>query len=170
MGRAQLGPFSVRASRPHRLREDGASLLEYALLLALVAVVAIGALVVVGRSARSPARVAANVATAVGLSGHSTRWWCTSAARTPCSLTLDEGETRLIHLFPTGGSPPYTYSLLGAPQSGFLTLDQAENEVLVAPICGDSGTYPGITLLVTDSVGHRGQLVFSVVVHKGTGC
>jgi hypothetical protein len=150
--------------------ERGASLLEYALLLALVAVVATGALVMVGKSARSPQRVAGNVAKAVGLSGHSTKWWCTSTTTAPCTLSVAEGETRVIHLFPSGGRPPYGYYLVGAPQDGFLKLVSGSNEVVVAPTCGDAGTYPGVTLIVTDTAGDGGQLVFSVVVLSGATC
>jgi len=168
MGRARRGPLVGGALRSWP--ERGASLLEYALLLALVAVVATGALVLVGRSARSPQRVAASAAKAVGLSGHSTKWWCTSTMTAPCSLTVEEGYTRVIHLFPIGGSPPYQYYLVGAPQRGFLTLEGAQSEVVVSPSCGDTGSYPRITLVVTDTAGNRGQLVFSLVVAKGASC
>jgi len=81
---------------------------------------------------------------------------------TGCSLTVYVGEERVINLFPSGGTPPYSYDLLGAPS--FMTLDSADRRVEVNPACADAGTYPGIDLLVTDTAGQAGQLVFSVKV------
>ena len=47
---------------PYRRREDGVSVLEYVLLVALVAMVSCGTLMYLGRGSGSPAGVANNVA------------------------------------------------------------------------------------------------------------
>ena len=73
----------------------------------------------------------------------------------------------------TGGTPPYSYALTGAPS--FMSLDSSDEEVVIQPTnCAqDVGTYNGIAIVVTDSANppSTGQLVFSLtVVSKGTSC
>jgi hypothetical protein len=62
-----FAPESKRRDRS----EDGVSILEYVLLVALVAMLSVGALLYLGRSSSTPARVANNVADNVGTSGAS---------------------------------------------------------------------------------------------------
>lgn len=160
--------------------EDGISLLEYVLLVALVAMAAVGSLLYLGRSTSSPAHAASHVALGVsgstGLPGGSassgSSAWCTSGASS-CSDAIPVNGQQQIHILATGGTPPYSYALTGAPP--FMSLDSSDEEVVIQPTnCAqDVGTYNGISIVVTDSANppSTGQLVFSLtVVSKGTSC
>ena len=168
-------------------REQGASTLEYVLLVALVAMVSFGALVYLGRGSASPGRVAGHVATRVmvgdhgitgaegsliqgAASGTPVKAWCTSSD-SACSDPMSvNGQTEVIHFWATGGIRPYSYILQGGPQ--FMSLDPIAREITITPTCGDLGTYSP-SLIVHDSAQPTpatGELHFSLTVEKGTLC
>jgi len=160
----------------HRRRGDeGASLVEYALLVALVALVSVGALLYLGNSSAGAVHKAAQVA--VGFSGPepSGHDWCTSANR-GCSDAIDVTGQQVIHLSAGGGKSPYTFYLRGAPS--FVSLPEpgagtGERDVYVHPTtCAQVGTYGGITVAVTDSASPqgRGELTFTLTVGPGSSC
>jgi hypothetical protein len=178
--RWKLVPLPLSRKRWRHYSEDGISLLEYVLLIALVSMAAVGSLLYLGRSTSSPAHAAAHVALGVsgstGASGRSgsggSSEWCTSEASN-CSDAIPVNGTQYIKISATGGTPPYSYALTGAP--AFMSLDSNSAEVVIDPTnCGqDVGTYNGITIVVTDSAKPQdsGQLVFSLsVVSQGSSC
>jgi len=178
--RWKLAPLPPSRMRWRRYSEDGISLIEYVLLVTLVAMVAVGSLLYLGRSTSSPAHAASHVALGVsgspgapGGSAHSgSPAWCTAGA-TNCSDAIPVNGQQVIHFWASGGTPPYSYALTGAPP--FMSLDSNSEEVLIQPTnCAqDVGTYNGITIVVTDSATPQdsGQLVFSLTVTStGSSC
>jgi len=145
--------------------ETGATLFEYVLLLAVVALASAGALIYFGHSAASPARQLKSVERAVSLGGsQSGALWCASDGTGPCTMTVAVGTQKTINFWASGGVAPYSYSLKKNP--GFLTLYSQANEIVVHPTsCPPGGpTYSGLTLLVTDGAQETGELTFSVTV------
>jgi Flp pilus assembly pilin Flp len=158
--------------------EDGASLFEYVLLLALVTMVAVGSLVYLGQGSGSAAHVANNVS--IGLSGGAgtspappATDWCTSSSH-GCFDTIGINGQQVVHFWASGGATPYSYSLSGAPD--FVTLEDLDStggtgEVVIQPTsCSDAGTYSDIAIVVTGSgsLPANGQLTFSLNVSKGS--
>jgi hypothetical protein len=164
----------------YRTREDGVSILEYVLLVALVAMVATGALLYVGRGTASPSHVANSVGNnvssgqnggsggadgaAVGIStGLPGQYWCTSG-QANCTDPIDVSGTEQIQFTPSGGTRPYSYTLQGQPS--FVTLDPAKQVINIAPnSCKDARSYV-ISLVVTDSATppDTGTLTFTLDV------
>jgi hypothetical protein len=112
----EKGPKApIRGHDPAR-GERGATILEYVLLVALVAMASAGALVYLGRGSASPGRAANNAAIGVsggdgGSSGATpTTTWCASSA-SGCTLEAGVGDPKTINFWATGGIPPYNYSL-----------------------------------------------------------
>jgi hypothetical protein len=180
--RWKLTPLPSRRKRMRHYSEDGISLLEYVLLIALVTMAAVGSLLYLGRSTNSPAHAAAHVALGVsgstgapggsGAGGSGSGEWCSSGASN-CSDAIPLNGTQYIQITASGGTPPYSYALTGAPH--FMTLDSNSARVVINPMnCSqDVGTYNGIAIVVTDSAKPEdtGQLVFSLtVVAKGSSC
>jgi Flp pilus assembly pilin Flp len=153
--RAQFGPGQ---------RDDrGVSIFEYVLLVTLVALVATGSLLFLGRS---PSHVANNVGNNVVAAGNSgpggggdppggtstgtpVKVWCTSG-ESGCTDPVDVLQTETIHFSVSGGTPPYTYTLKGQPS--FVTLDAPDREIMIAPTncSSDPGSY-NVSLIVDDS-------------------
>jgi hypothetical protein len=168
-----------RAERSGRSRrDDGVSILEYVLLVAMVALVAAGSLLYLGRG---PSHVANSVGTNVAAggtpgasgggdppNGSSTgtpvKVWCTSG-QSGCTDPVDVSQTETIHFQVSGGTPPYSYTLQGQP--AFVTLDTSLQEIKIAPTnCrSDPGTY-SISLIVHDSAAppNTGTLSFTLNV------
>lgn len=168
-------------------REDGVSVLEYVLLVGLVAMVAFGALVYLGRGSASPSHVANNVATNVTaggggatggggapINGTSTgtpvKAWCTSAETGCTDPMYMNGQTEVIHFWATGGTGNYTYQLQGSVPP-FMIPDWGAHEITVEPTdCSqDPGTYI-VSLVVSDTAGDTGTLNFTLNVAKGSMC
>lgn len=157
--------------------EDGISLLEYVLLVALVAMAAIGSLLYLGRSASSPAHATSHVA--LGVSGATGAPGTPASSGSPlcpngpssCSDDIPVNGQQVIQFWATGGTAPYSYALTGAPS--FMSLDTSDQEVLIHPTdcTQDVGTYKGIAIVVTDSATPQdtGQLVFSLTVVSQDG-
>ena len=159
----------------------GLAVVEYVLLLALVALAGGAALVLLGASTRGPASWAHQITVQLqarsqagggsgGGSGDS--WWCTSES-TGCIATVPVEGTVVVHFWATGGEPPYSYALAGQP--GFARLASADygggtGEVVISPVlCSDVGLHGPMSLTVTPSlgVGTAGMLTFSVRVARG---
>jgi hypothetical protein len=170
---------------PCRWTEDGVSTLEYVLLVALVAMIAFGSLVYLGRGSGSPAHVANNVgdnvsggAAASGagdpLAGTSTgtpvKAWCASG-ESGCTDPMEmNGQTEVIHFQVTGGTQPYRYQLQGSVPT-FVIPDWPDQEISVQPDnCKDDPGAYDISLVVTDSTGATGQLNFTLNVATGSLC
>ncbi len=178
--RWRLAPRLWTRQRWRRYPEDGVSLLEYVLLVTLVAMAAVGSLLYLGQAASSPAHAANHVALGVsgspgapgGSASSGSPAWCTDGA-SGCSDDIPVNGQQVIHFWATGGTPPYSYALTGAPP--FMSLDSNNQEVVIQPTnCAqDMGTYNGIAIVVSDSAKPQdtGQLVFSLtVVSKGATC
>ena len=172
----------VRRWRPWVVQgEVGVAILEYVLLVALVALAGTGALVYFGRSPAGPANQLNTAASAVGVGGYASPGqaggpsgaaggggapWCKSG-EAGCTVYLSAGAYETITFSPTGGVAPYSYSLQNAP--GFLTLEKQDETILVGPASCPVGstssyTYGGVSLLVTDDANQRGELTFAVAV------
>ena len=188
-GCRHVSPARLRSRRGEwPLGDAGAAILEYVLLLALVALVAIGGLVYLGRSSASHARQTGNAVREVALrgsarddrNGQGPKSWC-SSGKSGCELTVAVGGQEVISFWVTGtGAGPYSYSLYTASRDGaegsvpaFLKLYSQEQKVYVEPTqascppgAGRSYTYSGITLLAADRATppDTGQLTFSVRV------
>jgi hypothetical protein len=169
--------------------DDGVSILEYVLLVALVAMIAAGALLYLGQGSASPGHVVNNVGNNVGVnnnvlqvgpgvavgggsSGAPGQAWCTSG-QTDCTDPMAmNGQTEVIHFWASGGTPPYSYTLQG--QQPFMTLDPSAREITVAPTdcLQDLGEY-SLALIVQDSATptpNTGRLDFIVQVDAGSLC
>ncbi|MGC8627672.1 MAG: Flp family type IVb pilin [Acidimicrobiales bacterium] len=153
-----------------RLRgEAGVAIFEYVLLVASIAVAAIGALVYFGSASGGPVHELNSAGSAVALGGtRSGTPWCTSY-ESGCRVTVPVGGGVTIDFSVSGGTEPYSFSLENAPS--FLSLDSRDREVLVDPArCPASRagnyTYNGVSLLVSDSGRPpvTGRLTFSVTV------
>lgn len=156
------------------------AILEYMLLVALVAVAAIGALVYFGGVSAGPVHQLNNIGSALGLGGYTSTQagqpsqptgnfgggksaWCRSGSGPPCTLELQHNATLTINLAVRGGEGPDSYSLNYSPpqeEPGFLALESPgqngqDETVQVGPArCPPGGGpgYPGVfTLVVTDS-------------------
>ncbi len=182
------------AGCPHKVRrrcrtEDGVSILEYVLLVALVAMIAAGTLVYLGRGSASPGHVANNVGNNVavgdnmlqvgsgaavggGSTGTPGPAWCASG-QTDCTDPMAmNGQTEVIHFWASGGTSPYSYTLEG--QQPFMTLDPTAREITIAPTnCfQDLGKY-SLSLIVQDSAKptpNTGRLDFTLQVDAGSLC
>ncbi len=163
-------PGQRQPLRSHRRAagDRGASLLEYVLLLALVAMAGVGSLIYLGNGSSSASHVANQVAIGLNNATPSSADWCTSSSD-GCTLSVVAQGSKYIFLTAGGGTPPYAYSLQDAP--AFLSLDGAM--VTISPACSDAGvsstgrTYTGITIVATDSTGKTGDLSFSLTVKPG---
>ncbi len=162
------------------------SILEYILLVTLVAMVAFGTLVYLGQGSGSPGHVANNVGSVAAggsaalsgvgdpISGTSTgtpvKAWCTSGQAGCSDPMAMNGQTEVIHFQVSGGSGGYTYQLQGSVPS-FMLPDWPAQEITVDPTdCSeDPGTYD-IALVVTDSAGDTGDLKFTLNVASGSMC
>ncbi len=160
--------------------EQGASILEYVLLLALVAAIGVGALAYLGRSDANFTQ--AGRAVSVGISGpggaqvsSGSAGWCASG-RAGCADTVVSGSGQVISFSASGGTAPYHYSLHGNP--AFMSLSgldptTGKGEIVVSPpSCAQVQDYNAIVLVVTDSalpIG-KGVLTFSLAVSKGARC
>ena len=165
--------------------EAGAAILEYVLLVTLVALVAVGGLVYLGHTNVSPVRQAGSLVRDMALrgsarGGQGPKRWC-SSGQSGCMVTVAVGGQEVIRFWVTGdGTGPYTYSLYAASRGGtetsppaFLKLYSEAQQVSVEPTprscppgAGTSYTYNGITLSVADhsTPPDTGQLTFSVRV------
>ena len=168
--------------------EAGAAILEYVLLVALVALVAVGGLVYLGHTNARPVRQAGSLVRDMALrgsargghGGQGPKRWC-SSGQSGCMVTVAVGGQEVIRFWVTGGGTgPYTYSLHAASGDGtetsppaFLKLYSQAQKVSVEPTptscppgAGTSYTYNGITLSVADhsTPPDTGQLTFSVRV------
>jgi Flp pilus assembly pilin Flp len=168
-----------------RSTEDGVSTLEYVLLVALVAMIALGSLVYLGSGSGSPAHVANNVGNNVSgdaaasgagapIAGTSTgtpvKAWCASG-ESGCTDPMEmNGQTEVIHFQVTGGTQPYTYQLQGSVPP-FVIPDWPDQKITVQPDnCKDDPGAYDISLVVTDSTGATGQLNFTLNVATGSLC
>jgi hypothetical protein len=122
-------------------------MLEYVLLVALVAAASIGALVYLGRGSASPSHLVHQAAVELGSGGGPAvspgSEWCSSAA-TGCSDHVSAGNNQTIDFWASGGLSPYSYSLSNAPSFVSLRdLDAAggKGEAAVGPSCPDVGTH-----------------------------
>jgi hypothetical protein len=168
-------------------RDNGISILEYVLLVGLVAMVAFGALIYLGRGSASPSHVADHVATNVTgggggaagaggdlMNGTSTgtpmKAWCTSSETGCTDPMYMNGQTEVIHFWATGGTGSYSYQLLGSVPP-FMVPDWSAHEITVKPTdCSqDPGTYI-LSLVVSDTSGDTGDLNFTLSVAKGSLC
>jgi hypothetical protein len=165
-------------ARGYRFREDGVSVLEYVLLVALVAMVATGALLYLGRGTASPLHVANNVGNNVSLGQNggqggagtspigvspSDTYWCTSG-QSNCTDPMVVSGTEEIQFTLSGGTAPYSFTLQG--QQSFMSLDPAKHTINIHPSsCKDAGSYM-ISLEVTDSAvpPDTGTLTFTLDV------
>ena len=178
--------------------EDGVSLLEYVLLVALVAMVCCGALIFLDRGSASPAHAANDVANDVvsasgapseGLrdtvsgsadgaatsfdrasTGSPVKAWCTSGQSGCTDPMLINGQAELIHFWVKGGSGTYSYQLRGSVPP-FVKPDWPDHEIAIEPrdCRDDPGTY-AISLVVLDSAGDTGTLNFTLNVDPGSLC
>jgi hypothetical protein len=164
--------------RDDRFREDGVSILEYVLLVALVAMVATGTLLYLGRGSASPSHVANNVVNnvSVGQNGSqggggsspigvspSDTYWCTSG-QSNCTDPINVSGTEQIQFTLSGGTAPYSFTLQG--QQSFMSLDPVKHIINIHPSsCKEAGNYP-ISLIVTDSATppDTGTLTFTLDV------
>ena len=164
--------------RRDRFREDGVSILEYVLLVALVAMVATGALLYLGRGTASPLHVANNVGNNVSLGQNggqggagsspigvspSDTYWCTSG-QSNCTDPMVVSGTEEIQFTLSGGTAPYSFTLQG--QQSFMSLDPVKHTINIHPSsCKDAGSYV-ISLIVTDSAipPDTGTLTFTLDV------
>jgi Flp pilus assembly pilin Flp len=180
-------PLRLRRVMGHlRRSEDGVSVLEYVLLVALVAMLAFGALVELGRGSASPAgtvsHVAVNAADQAGSaaspgggpgSGTSPRQgapWCTSGQDACVDPLLINGQRQVIDFSATGGTGTYTYKLDGTVPP-FVVAEWRYHRISVDPTsCSqDPGDY-SLSLVVSDTEGHIGELSFTLDVGKGSLC
>jgi hypothetical protein len=157
--------LAYRGKGGHRSQgDDGVSILEYALLVTLVALVAAGSLLYLGRG---PSRVARHVGYNVAVADNSAaggsgdplngtssgtppvKYWCTSG-QSSCTDPIDVSQTETVHFWVSGGVPPYAYTLEGQPS--FVSLDAPDREINIAPTncTSDPGTY-SVSLIVHDS-------------------
>ena len=174
-------PVARRCWRKRRAgAEAGVAILEYMLLVALVAVAAIGALVYFGGVSAGPVHQLNTIGSALGLGGYTSTpggqvsqptgrpgggssAWCRSGGGPPCILELQDNATLTINLAVRGGDGPDRYSLSYSPpqdRPGFLVLESLgqngqDEKVQVGPAScppGGGSGYPGIfTLVVADS-------------------
>jgi hypothetical protein len=191
-------------SRPRRevkgrcSSEDGVSVLEYVLLVTLVAMICCGALIYLGRGSASPAHAAndagndvvsatnlasGGVGDALGGSGGaaaspldgtqsraSVEAWCTSGETGCRDPMLMNGQSEIIHFWATGGSGMYSYQLQGSVPP-FVVPDWPNHEITVSPTdcASDPGTY-AVSLVVSDTAGDTGTLDFTLTVSAGSLC
>ena len=96
--------------------------------------------------------------------------WCISGEAGCTDPMRMNGQTETIHFWATGGTGPYNYALQGSVPP-FMIPDWSNHEINVTPLdCSqDPGTYI-ISLVVTDSAGHTGQLNFTLTIVKGSMC
>src|SRR5579875_203473 len=166
--------FASRAGHAARL-DSGVTMIEYALLVALVLVVAAGALVYFSRSAAGPGRLVDSAAVGVAC-GHASSpgppptTWC-STVKVRCSDTIGAGSQQVIDCWANGGSPPYSYSLSGNPdfvQLPDLDTTNGKGQLLVQPTrCSDASTYGPIVLLVSDSSAPHRPAQLLAARHQG---
>ena len=160
-------------------------MLEYVLLVALVAMIATGTLMYLGQGSDSPGHVANNVAingdalqlrpgeavggASIGTPGQA---WCTSG-QTGCTDPMAmNGQTEVIHFWASGGAPPYSYTLEG--QQPFMTLDPSARDITVAPTnCFDDLGKYSLSLIVQDSATptpNTARLDFTLQLDAGSLC
>lgn len=171
----------------HLSTDGGASLLEYVLLVGLVAMICCGTLLYLGRGSASPSHtvndvggnvVSAGTAPSGGLGdviggstvGAAVKAWCTSTESGCTDPMLINGQTEVIQFWATGGTGPYSYQLQGSvPQ--FMIPDWPDHKITIAPTdCKqDPGTY-AVSLVVSDSAGDTGTLNFTLNVEPGSLC
>jgi hypothetical protein len=170
-----------------RGREDGASILEYVLLVGLVAMVCCGALLYLGRGSASPSHTVNDISSnfvstgspppgglgdVMGSSatGTAVKTWCKSGEGGCTDPMLMNGQTEIIHFWATGGTGTYTYQLQGSVPP-FMIPDWPDHEITVQPTdCAhDPGTYT-VSLVVSDSAGDTGKLNFTLNVAPGSLC
>jgi hypothetical protein len=171
-------------SRSCAVGDRGATLIEYMLLVALVAMASAGALAYLGGMTASPSHVADKVAVGVaggtGLAGTTlphapfpTTTWCDSSA-IGCTDTVRISGHQTITFWATGGTPPYKEVLNGNPT--FVTLQHvdsagARGQLSIDPTnCNQAGAYE-IELAVSELTGTAatGYLDFSLSVPSCTG-
>ena len=131
--------------RRDRFREDGVSILEYVLLVALVAMVATGTLLYLGRGSGQPIACGEqrrqqcvfgqNGARGVPAARQSAcrpsdTYWCTSG-QSNCTDPIDVSGTEQIQFTLSGGTAPYSFTLQG--QQSFMSLDPAKHIINIAP-------------------------------------
>jgi hypothetical protein len=170
-------PLVVAPAGPKAKRDEGVTVLEYALLLALVSLVAVGALVYFDKSGASPSEAAQRAASNVGVGisgGHGTSPgppspdWCTSHTAS-CTDTIAVSNRQTIHFWASGGLPPYSATLTGAPR--FVSIQEFDapvgsGEVTIAPTdCSEAGSYwVGITVNDAATPPSTGTLHFLLTV------
>jgi hypothetical protein len=151
-------------------------MLEYVLLVALVAALSASALAYLGRGTTSPSHLVHQTAVELGSGGVSAGSaggeWCSSTA-TDCDDQVSAGTEQTIDFWASGGSSPYSYSLSNAPNFVSLQdLDAAggKGEAAVGPSCLDVGTYNNISIIVQDSSTppSKATLTFSLTIASGS--
>ncbi len=156
-------------TRVARRGEGGATLVEYALVLALVAVVSVGGLSFLGSSVRaSMSKVAAQIADGCGgdgvfqilVDGQS----CT-ADPWPLRATLGQGTT--FYLTTTGGSPPVRYVSVCTNCAGDFDLVSGMGTLEVLP-GAPAGPLPLLQVTATDSSGRTTANDLSILVAPRT--
>ena len=147
---------SVLRRQACRRGDDGASLVEYALLLALIAVVAIGALVFLGNSVSNTLNTVAN---SVGSSSDGSAGSGTAASFEVVNPGGGTSDPFTFFVFSSGGSTSssfssengtggVTYSLRNAPQG--VSVATSKSPVLTVGNSVSPGTY-SFQVIATDS-------------------
>lgn len=159
--------------------EHGATMLEYVLLLALIAMAGTVGLIYLGTSDAGPSHAATHAAAGLSASGipgptvHPTAW-CTSSVHT-CSDKVALGQTQTVDFWSSGGAPPYSYELKGGASFAHLQGVDASagtGKVAIAPVlCDQVGRYD-LAIVVTDSGAPpvHGSLHFALTVAPGNNC
>jgi Flp pilus assembly pilin Flp len=145
--------------------EIGASLVEYALLLALIAVVAIGALVFLGHTVSNTLNNVGNTI-ASGTSGGGgggggggpTFTDGSGASTVADTITLGQGGT--FAFATTGGTAPVTFSITGQPTGVSIG---SSSGVLTVPANTNSGTYT-IVVTATDKNNNKGTQTLNLTI------
>ncbi len=150
------GTFSGRLARGLRARrqgDEGASLVEYALLLALIAVVAIGALTFLGKTVSGTLNNVGNTI-ALGGSGGGSGPVFTDSTGTPLASTtvpnFNAGIPGQSNQFYASGTPPTTFTLTNSNLPGTMTL--SSGGLLSGTPSTPGGPYT-FTVTATDSSG-----------------
>ena len=162
--RASSGQVARRVRvRSANRDEKGASLVEYALLLALIAVVAIGALVFLGHTVSNTLNnvgndIATGAAGGGGGGGGPTFSDGGGAATVTDTVTL--GQAGTFTFTTTGGTAPVTFTISGQPAG--VTINSGTGVLTVATTT-NSGTY-SITATATDKNGNKGTQTLTLTV------
>ena len=144
--------------------EAGATLVEYALVLALVAVTCAGTLAYLGGAVNATlSQVAAQVAGGCTTGGgFQILVGGAGCAAEPWALTAALGQETIFQLTTAGGDVPVTYSCTGAGCSQF-DLNRTTGSLQVLPGAPD-GALPTVQVTATDSAGHIATTELAVVV------